>query len=392
VANKSLRIQAGAVGSACLLLATAACESSAAAPARTPTGSAAASPATPNAANALELCFRPIPLDWAAALSRKVATLDNTTFAPAAVDDSAGVVYGYFRNASQQGVASVNLQTGKMTVVSTMTAAESGVMWMTYADGWLVWAQGEATDLIGNWSIQAWNAIAHVKLQLATSKLPDGTYLQAEEVFPVVGHGYVAWNQPTSETSVDLRVYRLDTRSEATLDSGKLSSPVFASNYLVWAKFLDGASEPTFRFADVGTLQPASIPAELTKPRPITFLAGSNDTLVWTANPEGTSSTYYMGVDSLSEGQVRWYSSNSHPLQFPFVSGDYLVWFAATSNAVADLRTGSSFEITGNGAIAAAGDTIVVASMAPGQKGVFTTTYLSVLHPTALQGLGTCTG
>ncbi|HEX7265587.1 MAG TPA: hypothetical protein VF383_15520 [Candidatus Dormibacteraeota bacterium] len=392
MANQSLLGPIGAVGSACLLLITAACASIDAKPAHTPASSAAASPATPSGANALELCFRPIPADWAAAMSGKVATLDSITFGPAAVDDSDGVVYGYFRNASQQGVAFVNLQTGKLTVVSTMTAAESGVIWMTYADGWLVWAQGESTDLIGNWSIQAWNATTHVRLQLATSKLPDGTYLQAEEVFPVVGHGYVAWNQPTSETSVDLRVYRLDTRSEVTLDSGKLSSPVFASNYLVWAKFVDGANEPSFRFADVDTLQPVSVPPELRASRPITFLAGSNDVLVWTANPLGTSSTYNMGVDWLAKGQLRWYSSSSQPLQFPFVAGGYMVWSTPDGNAVADLSTGGSFVINGNGAIAAAGDTIVVASLAPGPKGAAPTTSLSMLHPTALQGLGTCTG
>ena len=211
-----------------------------------------------------------------------------------------------------------------------------------------------------------------------------------EEVFPVVGHGYVAWNQPTSETSVDLRLYRLDSRSEVTLDSGKLSSPVFASHYLVWAKFVEGANEPSLRFADVDTLQPVSVPPELRTARPITFLVGSSDALLWTANPEGTSSTYSMGVDWLADGQVRLYSSSSVALQFPFVAGDYMVWSAGDTSAVADLRTGSGFEIGPNGSIAAAGDTIVVASLAPGPKGAATTTSLSVLHPTALQGLGTC--
>lgn len=209
-------------------------------------------------------------------------------------------------------------------------------------------------------------------------------------MFPVVGHGFVAWSQPTSQTSVDLRVYRFDTRSTATLDSGKLSSPVISSRYLVWAKFLNGARQPSFRLADVDTLQPGPVPSELSQRHPITFLAGSGDALVWTANPEGTSTKYSMGVDWLTGGGIHRYTSSSIALQFPFLADDYMVWSDATTSAVLDLHTGSAFEIDVNGYLAASGHTIVLASHTPGPKGAVTSTSLSVLHPSALSRPGAC--
>jgi hypothetical protein len=278
-------------------------------------------------------------------------------------------------------------------VVAVMSASESGVTWMSYADNWVVWAQGESHDVLGNWTIQAWNVQTREKVQVATSQLPDGTFLTGELVFPVAGNGYVAWNQPTSTSSADLRLYRFASRDFITLDSGQLSSPVFASRYLVWAKHVGSDPQSSLRFADAQTLQSVAAPSELSKSYAINYLAGSYGYLLWIGNSSSpTSSSSDLMADNLATGRITQYTSASHYLQFPTLAGNYLVWFAATVDAVVDLSTGAGFDIPLPGGVTASGDTIVVAKLAAGVKGGVTSTTISVLHPSALTNIGSCAG
>ena len=357
----------------------------------TPTPSSPPSPTPPNATT-VELCFSAPPADWAAAMSRKVVTLNGINFGPGAVDDVRGIAYGGFSSAHEHGIAAIDLATGKMTVVSMMSKSESGFSWMSYADGWLVWSQDESLDELGIWSIQAWNTQTHEKRRLSTSRLPDGTYLTGELAFPVVGHGYVAWNQPVSNTSADVRVYRFATKTMTTIDSGFVSSPVFAGTYLVWGKG-QATSDPAaeFRFADATTLALVVAPPELSRRYPLTYMAGSPDYMLWIAVPQTSSpSNSAMSVDELATGRVTEYGAQDHYFQFPTLAGPYLVWFAADKNSVVDLRTASGFDIPLPGGVSAAGDTIVVATIAGFSKSSVSSTSISVVHPSTLSQLARC--
>jgi len=349
-------------------------------------------PSSPTPSGPTELCFNAPPADWVAAMSNSVATLNGINFGPSAVDAERGIAYGYFQSASQQGIAAVDLTTGKMSVVSLMSPSESGVAWMSYADGWLAWAQGESNSVLGIWSIQVWNSQTQEKRQIATSRLADGTYLTGQLVYPVVGHGYVAWNQPVSNTSADVRVYRFATRTMTTLDTGYVSSPVFAGIYLVWGKKGAAAgSQAEFRFADAATLEPVAGPAELSRSYVATYLAGSPDSLLWIAIPQVLSpNNSMMSVDDLATGRVTEYGARNHYLQFPTIAGPYLVWFGADKNSVVDLRTASGFDIPLPGGVAAAADTIVVAKVSSLTGVGAGTTTISVIHPPQLSRLAPC--
>ena len=376
---------------ALMALVACACAPQSSATIGSPSPSSHPSP-TPSAASPVELCFSAPPADWAAAMSRKVVTLKGINFGPGAVDDVRGIAYGGFSSAKQHGIASINLATGKMTVVSVMSKSQSGFAWMSYADGWLVWSQGESHDALGIWSIQAWNTQTHEKRQLATSRLADGTYLTGELAFPVVGHGYVAWNQPVSSTSADVRVYRFATKTMTTLDSGYVSSPVLAGTYLVWGKE-QAASDPAaeFRFADATTLALGVAPPTLSGRYPLTYLAGSPDYMLWIALPQTlTPSNSAMSVDELATGRVTEYGVQDHYLQFPTLAGPYFVWAGGDRNSVVDLRTASGFDIPLPGGVSAAGDTIVVATIAGFNKSSVCSTAISVVHPSKLSRLAPC--
>lgn len=349
---------------------------------------------SPTPSSPIEMCFNVPPADWAAAMSNPVATLSGVNFGPSAVDDERGIVYGFFQSASEQGIAAVDLNTGKMSLVSLMSPSESGVAWMSYADGWLAWAQGESHGELGIWSIQVWNSQTHEKRQIATSRLADATYLTGQLVYPVVGNGYVAWNQPVSNTSADVRVYRFATRTMTTLDSGYVSSPVLAGSYLVWGKKGGASDSPAeFRFADAATLEPVAGPAELRRPYAATYLAGSPDYVLWIAISQVASpNNSMMSVDDLATGRITAFGAQNHYLQFPTIAGPYLVWFGADKNSVVDLPTASGFDIPLPGGVAAAGDTIVVAKVSSFSKvsASASTTTISVIHPSQLSRLASC--
>lgn len=255
--------------------------------------------------------------------------------------------------------------------------------------------------LQGNWSIHAWNRNSGQKLQLATSRLPDGTYPGDLALsFPVAGDGYAAWSQPTSASSTDVRVYRFATGQYVSLDSGRVTSPVIAAHYLAWAKLSGNDMEPGLSFADAQTLKAVATPRELVGVHPahreaspvgFIYLAGSPGYLVWItyrSDPTGNESS--MGVDDLIARKITQFTSSTEVLQFPLLAGRYLVWFGATVNEVADLRTGSVIHIELPSGIAAGGDTIVVSKQAPGTKGVVTDTTLSIIHPSTLSYLPRC--
>jgi hypothetical protein len=330
------------------------------------------------------LCFTAPPTDWATAMANVAATLDGVNFGAGVIDEQGGVVYGGAWMGSSQIIASVALSTGRMTAVAPMSA--NGFGWMTYADGWLVWAEPGVLDL------QLWNARTHEIRQVATGPQMEGTsYLTGGLMEPVIGHGYMVWSQPMSSQSAELRVYELATGHVTILDSGDVGSPLFAGADLVWTKRDAGAAHPRFVFADATTLQPVAAPAELRDPREIGSVAASPDRLVWTGTP-GTSSpgngTWF--VDDLAAGIIRTYTASGHYFQFPQLAGPYLVWFGADKNSIVDLRSGVGFDLPLPGGVEAASNTIVI-DTGSGPKGSVSRTEVSVLHPSQLSSLGSCT-
>src|ERR1700720_4736800 len=100
--------------------------------------SAYRSPSPSTATTPTRLCFTAPPSDWAKAMANVAAALDGVNFGAGAIDEQDGVVYGGAWSGSRSIIASVALSTGTMTAVAPISA--NGFGWMTYADGWLVWA------------------------------------------------------------------------------------------------------------------------------------------------------------------------------------------------------------------------------------------------------------
>ncbi|TMD12844.1 MAG: hypothetical protein E6J00_10345 [Chloroflexi bacterium] len=338
------------------------------------------------AATAIGICLRAMPSDWSAALARNTVQLATTSFSPEAVDPAHDFAFGYFESPSQHGVASLDLHSGRVRHLSVMTDAE-WVAWMSFSDPWLAWEQGESRYVMGNWSIQLLNTRTGSQRQLATSRLPDGTFLTGQLSFPVVGNGYVAWSQPTSHSSADLRLYRFDSGESLAVDSGKVSSPVIAARQLVWGKLGEHDSQPSLRMADAMTAKPATVPAALARPMPIGYLSGSPGYLVWTTGTElmveqpdsGALSRYHFTRDAIK-----------HPFQFPMLAGHFLVWYTGTSNTILDLQTGNAFDVPLPSSVAASGDEIVVTRPVPGAKGAVTNTTVSWIRTSPATRLASC--
>ena len=322
-----------------------------------------------------QLCFTDPPADWALAMSHVIATFDGVNFSVGAVDDQHGIAYGGAWMSSRQVIASVDLTTGRMAEIAPMSP--NGFGWMTYGGDWLMWPQTG----IGGSSIQLWNSRTHERRQIATSG-PAGT--------AIAGNGHVIWTEAVDGTGDVLRVYELATGKTATLDSGLiLQAPVFAGNYLVWAKHVSSADKPSFVFADPVTLLRAQTPAELRVSRDISNLAGSADHLVWTAGPASSPDTGTWFVDDLTVGNIKTYGAHNHYFQFPQLAGPFLVWFGADKSSIVDLRSASGIDIALPGGVEAAGDTIVV-ERGTSLKGNVNRTDISVLHPSQLSPLRTC--
>ena len=356
------------------LLCATACSSS-----TTPTAATSHHPSPSPIANsvpATQLCFANPPPDWSDAMSTLVTSLDGINFGVGAVDDKDGLVFGGVFGGSRTYIAAIDLATGKLTEISPVQI--QGFGWMTFAGGWLAWPQFG----LGGSSIQLWNPETQERRQIATS----GPATAA------IGDGEVAWTEEVGDGQMSaLRVYQFATGKTFSLDSGMLEGPVFAGNHLVWTKAPatapDSSAGNAFVFADATTLQPASVPPELTGARGISNLAGSQDRLVWTA---GAGSPAWI-VDDLSVGIVRTYSASGtgHYLQFPQLADPYLAWTGPDRSSIIDLRSGDGFDMPYLGRMAVGGDTLVVDSGA-NIKGGQDRTDIAVLHPSRLQRLGPC--
>lgn len=351
----------------------------------TPVSSAPKSPEP--APQVTMMCFGTPPPTWANAISSGIPL--PIAFGPAAIDDADHRVFGYLRLPSGHGIAAVDTRTAAVTMIAAFPPTASGVSWIAYSKPWLAWVQGESVTVIGAWSVHIANLETGEGRELATSALPDGTYLTGQLTFPVVGPGYLAWTQPVSRQSLDERVLRLDTGEQLTLDAGRVSSPVIAGRYLVWAKQAAPGGEAELHAVDSQTLRPVSVPASWREPRPITYLAGSPDSLLV------ESDSHSLAVLPVASGPIRTFTEPTgdvrHPLQFPMLAGHFLAWFAATTDSVVDLTTGGGFDVPLPGAIAAAGSTIAIARIQQSKvPGSAASTALAIIAIRAMGGIPKC--
>lgn len=339
------------------------------------------------AARTVDVCTSGMPSQLSAAMEKNSLQLPSILFSPWAVDSTNDVAYGDFQSWSRHGVASVDLHTGRLRELTVMSPQAAGVGWMSFSDPWLAWEQTESQYVLGDWTIQLLNVRTGQQRQLATSHLADGSVLTGQLSFPVVTNGYVAWSQPVSHSSVDLRLYRPDVGQSKAIDSGKLSSPVVADRQLVWGKVSAHDTQPSLRMADAVTLEQVAVPGAMARPMPIGYLAGSSDYLLWSSGPN-------LMAERVSTGAVTTYrftrDALKHPFQFLMLAGHFVVWFTGYANTILDLETGRAADVALPSASAAGGDLVVVARPAPGPKGAVTSTTLAWLRVTAQSHLGSC--
>jgi hypothetical protein len=140
--------------------------------------------------------------------------------------------------------------------------------------------------------------------------------------------------------------------------------------------------------ADADTLQSVTTPAVLATRRPIVYLAGSPEYLVW------TESVSTLVASELGTGKEFRYSFGSdaimHPFQFPTLAGHFLIWFTGYSNTILDLKTGGAIDINLPGAVAGVNGQIVIAQIAAGQKGAITDTTVTSFDPSLMSKLPPC--
>lgn len=298
---------------------------------------------------ALNVCYTTAPAGWA---GREIASFPTTFFGPEAVSPDGDHAYGLAGD-STTGVLSIgglDLRTGALARLVDMPASSSGVISMAADDRWLAWVQGDSVYNPGAWTIHALRLGTGEQLTLATSELPGGGVLFGQQPLLAIRTGVVTWAQPTSTRgpvpTAEVRAYDLDARSVLVLDSGRVSSPVFAGPLLVWGR-IDPAGTTGFRAVNATTYRPVALPEQLRTQPGIISLAGSQRYLVWSTD------WHHAMAWRIDGGLVTSYAiaPTGDVLQFLTVAGHFMIWFAATHFAVLDLRTGGAFDAATHGGL-----------------------------------------
>src|SRR5579859_2377553 len=317
----------------------------------TPARHGAGSPMAPSASilprgHAIRVCFGTPPRAWATALrARVVTTPGGVRFGLGALSGS--TAFGQFNSVRSNGIGKLDLATGRLTTIHSYGPGVSGSGWMAADPPWVVWEQLDSQTNPLDWSIHAWNeSTGATTLLAAATRQRDGSYPPGQQPLPVISHGTAAWAQPAPApaggVNAQIRVMTLATRRFSILDSGRVSSPVYAGPYLIWGKIAGGAY--TFQAANAHTLKPVLVPAPLHHPGSIGYLGGSPQYLVW-SNLDGTVlNSWRIGSPRYS----RFLSpDNLHHFQFLQVSGHFVLWFSGAVSSVLDLTTGKAFDVQG---------------------------------------------
>jgi hypothetical protein len=331
------------------------------------------------------VCFGATPADWTRALhARSVISPAGTYFGPGGI--LGGAAIGQFNSASESGIGRLDMTTGRLTTIAQFPGAAGGVGAMAVDPPWVVWEELDSQTNLGDWTIHVWNQRAGTGRLLATSRLSNGTYVTGQEPEPVVRNGVAAWAQPVpGQDHYKVRAVDLATGMVSTLDTGRVSSPVYAGPYLVWGK-IDTAGRSLLRVADAENFRPAAIPGPLRDPGSLLYLAGSPQYLAWSSGDLNTLTVWPVGTGRL----LRFTQSDSgHPFQFLQLTGHFVLWYTGTGSSVLDLQTGNAFDLAGSGA-ASAGAITVQEQLKQPPKGSFASVRVSTLATAAMPAIRTC--
>ncbi|HEY4025956.1 MAG TPA: hypothetical protein VGO86_05960 [Candidatus Dormibacteraeota bacterium] len=328
-------------------LGGAACSSPASHVPAAPGASTAPAAGTPDVVRAHTVCFAGPPAGWSRSFAdHSLGVSGGLGFDVGAVSEDGGMAFGHYRSATEQGVGAVALAGGALSRIAPLPAGAAGIGSMSAAGPWVVWEQAESSTDLGDWSVRAWSRDTTEALVLATSHLPDGGSAFGEMPLPVVRRGVVAWAQPqarhTSHPEATVQLYDLGRRRATVLDTGRVSGPVFAGPYVVWARV---AADESFslRAVDAVTLRPAPLPDRARSPGSVRYLAGSARYLAWSSGQQRLT-VWRLGSNEYDE-----YTTDlRHPLQFLQLAGDFVLWYAGYPSSVLDLRTGRAFDVRGS--------------------------------------------
>jgi hypothetical protein len=262
---------------------------------------------------------------------------------------------------------------------------------MTVELPWVVWEQGNSQTNVADWSVFAWNKDTGVTTTIATSRLPDGSFLFGQPPLPAIRRGLALWAQPLPKRSeyneAEIHIRDLGRGTDTVVATGRVGAPVFAGRDLIWAE-RDAGGNYSFQSADADTLGRADLPARLRDPGPIAYVAGSPRYLAWSSD-DSLGVTVWM-IDS---GEFATYRAPdlNHSFQFMQLADHYLLYYGGTSSTVLDLSTGNGFDVGGS----LAGSDQVIAKEEPSgpaaQKAPAISSRISSVSLSAVGAIAQCT-
>jgi hypothetical protein len=212
---------------------------------------------------------------------------------------------------------------------------------------WVVWEQLDSQRDMSNWSIHAWNQDTRTSWVVATSRQGDGTYVPGPQPVPVLRHAVVAWAQPIPSgrgyVQAELRLMDLPSRQQSTVDTGRISSPVYAGPYLAWGRLSDDGAY-SLRAVEAATRRAVTLPDRVSRPASIGYLGGSPQYLAWTSQDQRELLVWRVGsthYDHFTSPDTR------HYFQFLQIVGHFVLWYGGTASSVLDLNTGNAFDVHG---------------------------------------------
>jgi len=330
-----------------------------------------------------------MPGEWAKALHARSVTLPGgVAFGPGAL--AGGAAFGQFNSATASGIGRLDPTSGKLTTIWSYSRGVSGMGGIQADRPWLVWEQLDSQTNLADWSIHAWNLTTRTGSVLATSRLGDGSYVRGQQPLPVVKNGVAAWAQPVPSPAgyveAQIRVVNLSTHRQWTVDTGRVSSPVYAGPYLIWGK-INRSGHYLFRAVDARSLKPVVLPRPLQHPGSMGYLAGSPTYLAWSTQDLTALTVWPAGSARSREFTA---SGPRHRFQFLQLAGHFVLWYNGASSSVLDLRTGNGFDVQGTVTGSAAAITIAEPVTNPKTKSTFVASRVSTIAMTAAPGISRC--
>ncbi len=299
--------------------------------------------ATAHASVTVASCIGSMPPAW---MSRFQA---GGMVLPQGVGFSSGVVqgnlvFGQETESTSVGLwlAQVNFTTGQLSHISPLPSGAAGVDAIAADLPWVVWQEGDSQYQESDWSIHAWNQLTGRTETLATSQSGAGGFVTGQPPAPVVWSGLASWAQPVIGGSYDLVLANLSGGPMRTLAVGKLSSPVIAGPYLVWAE-QSATGETYFHAIYTSTLKPAPLPPALRGPQSVLYLAGSTRYLAWSNSTINTLMVWRVGSTHFDEFAPTVPKYGSPNFQFLQIAGPYVLWYGGYAPLAIDVRTGHGF-------------------------------------------------